>query len=317
MEPFYLSFMTGYAVLMSTMTKDEVISRLSRYTGSFPREAVEAAQNMWDEVADDMLAALRHAADNPEELVEDTGASLHTYAMYLCAEKRETRALDPFLRMMSYSDERVLDVLLGDTLTEAGGRIIASLFAGDLQPIYQLAENRDAYDFSRGQAVRSLSVLVVNGALERDTVIAYLRELFEGRIERSPSAVWNDVAEAAAALAAGELHSEVEQAFEDEIIDLLFDTPESILADVDRDVDTAMESLKSDPRYSLIGDTVQEMEWWAAFRDENEKPSHAGAWNALLAERLGGTIRKEEPKVSRNAPCPCGSGRKYKKCCGR
>jgi hypothetical protein len=23
------------------------------------------------------------------------------------------------------------------------------------------------------------------------------------------------------------------------------------------------------------------------------------------------------PKVARNAPCPCGSGRKYKKCCGR
>lgn len=24
-----------------------------------------------------------------------------------------------------------------------------------------------------------------------------------------------------------------------------------------------------------------------------------------------------QPKVARNAPCPCGSGRKYKKCCGR
>ena len=27
-------------------------------------------------------------------------------------------------------------------------------------------------------------------------------------------------------------------------------------------------------------------------------------------------IRKDEPKVGRNDPCPCGSGRKYKKCCG-
>lgn len=25
---------------------------------------------------------------------------------------------------------------------------------------------------------------------------------------------------------------------------------------------------------------------------------------------------KEEPKINRNAPCPCGSGKKYKKCCG-
>lgn len=26
-------------------------------------------------------------------------------------------------------------------------------------------------------------------------------------------------------------------------------------------------------------------------------------------------IRRTSPKIGRNAPCPCGSGRKYKKCC--
>ncbi|MHC4535353.1 MAG: preprotein translocase subunit SecA [Planctomycetota bacterium] len=28
-------------------------------------------------------------------------------------------------------------------------------------------------------------------------------------------------------------------------------------------------------------------------------------------------IKLEQPKVGRNAPCPCGSGKKYKKCCGK
>lgn len=28
-------------------------------------------------------------------------------------------------------------------------------------------------------------------------------------------------------------------------------------------------------------------------------------------------IRRETPKVGRNDPCPCGSGKKYKKCCGK
>jgi len=27
-------------------------------------------------------------------------------------------------------------------------------------------------------------------------------------------------------------------------------------------------------------------------------------------------VKREEPKVGRNEPCPCGSGKKYKKCCG-
>jgi preprotein translocase subunit SecA len=29
------------------------------------------------------------------------------------------------------------------------------------------------------------------------------------------------------------------------------------------------------------------------------------------------TVRREEPKVGRNDPCPCGSGKKFKHCHGR
>ena len=28
-------------------------------------------------------------------------------------------------------------------------------------------------------------------------------------------------------------------------------------------------------------------------------------------------VRHEAPKVGRNDPCPCGSGKKFKQCCGR
>ena len=55
-------------------------------------------------------------------------------------------------------------------------------------------------------------------------------------------------------------------------------------------------------------------------------PAFAGAAVAVGAgprpARTGGddarvrTIRRDEPKVGRNDPCPCGSGRKYKKCHG-
>lgn len=42
---------------------------------------------------------------------------------------------------------------------------------------------------------------------------------------------------------------------------------------------------------------------------------------AVLPERLpeeaehGYTIQRDEAKVGRNDPCPCGSGKKYKRCC--
>ena len=34
-------------------------------------------------------------------------------------------------------------------------------------------------------------------------------------------------------------------------------------------------------------------------------------------ERKQETVRREQPKIGRNDPCPCGSGKKYKHCCGR
>jgi preprotein translocase subunit SecA len=42
-----------------------------------------------------------------------------------------------------------------------------------------------------------------------------------------------------------------------------------------------------------------------------------GTQKALyLEQKASGTVRKEK-KIGRNDPCPCGSGKKYKKCCGR
>lgn len=49
-------------------------------------------------------------------------------------------------------------------------------------------------------------------------------------------------------------------------------------------------------------------------------------WDAILSEekrkelykkqKASGTVRKEK-KIFPNDPCPCGSGKKYKKCCGK
>lgn len=50
-------------------------------------------------------------------------------------------------------------------------------------------------------------------------------------------------------------------------------------------------------------------QWEAIFTEEKRKELYKEQKNAH-------TIRKEK-KIGRNDPCPCGSGKKYKKCCGR
>ena len=41
-----------------------------------------------------------------------------------------------------------------------------------------------------------------------------------------------------------------------------------------------------------------------------------GRWILAHGEVAQEPYRREGPKVGRNDPCPCGSGRKFKKCCG-
>ena len=48
----------------------------------------------------------------------------------------------------------------------------------------------------------------------------------------------------------------------------------------------------------------------AARGAEPPRPARTGGDDALK------TVKRDEPKVGRNDPCPCGSGKKYKKCHG-
>ena len=50
-------------------------------------------------------------------------------------------------------------------------------------------------------------------------------------------------------------------------------------------------------------------EWDAIFTEEEKK--------ALYKEQKESTTIRKGKKVGRNDPCPCGSGKKYKHCCGR
>ena len=64
----------------------------------------------------------------------------------------------------------------------------------------------------------------------------------------------------------------------------------------------------------------------AKYEAEGKKHDHweqalfekeGGEWHFLDARGIQqGPVHRTEPKVGRNDPCACGSGKKYKKCCG-
>ncbi len=57
-------------------------------------------------------------------------------------------------------------------------------------------------------------------------------------------------------------------------------------------------------------DWLYELEEWKDIFDEEKR-------KALYKEQKSSTTIVKDKKIYPNDPCPCGSGKKYKKCCGR
>jgi preprotein translocase subunit SecA len=57
-------------------------------------------------------------------------------------------------------------------------------------------------------------------------------------------------------------------------------------------------------------------------QSESQPPSEKGSRASDIVSEASEALSKAKPvrtgpKVGRNDPCPCGSGKKYKHCCGR
>ena len=57
-------------------------------------------------------------------------------------------------------------------------------------------------------------------------------------------------------------------------------------------------------------DWLYELPQWKEIYSEEELKK-------LYKEQKESTTIRKEKKIGRNDPCPCGSGKKYKKCCGK
>lgn len=67
-----------------------------------------------------------------------------------------------------------------------------------------------------------------------------------------------------------------------------------------------------------VGD-LEDVEIEMGLKSKRERPKELTqmrkVFNSIFAEETSITYTRQEPKIGRNDPCPCGSGKKYKKCC--
>jgi hypothetical protein len=277
------------------MDLKEILSRLQRNEGCFPRKAVEEALANRIEIIPALLQILNEVASEPERFASDKDRMSHIYAMYLLAQFRETRAYPLLVRIFSLPGNLPLD-LAGDVVTEDLGTILASVSHGEMSGMASLVENAQANEYVRCAAMDGLVTLVVCGEQSRDKIMAYFKSLFH-KLERTPSMAWNGLVSACAGLCPAEVVKEIRQAYEEHLVDPDFIRWKNIERALELGKGAAIRDLRRSHR--LITDVEAEMEWWACFREDTRS---AGGRKARFiasprAREKPQPIRPVQPKV--------------------
>jgi hypothetical protein len=289
----------------------EIIAELENYTGKFPRQAlIEAIENR-EAITPLLLATLEKWQDNLEELLERPDYFLHIYALFLLAQFQETQAYPLIIEFFSTPGDIVLDVT-GDVVTEYLGRILATVSDGNIDPLKQLSENSQVNEFVRGAALHALMVLVAQGIISRESVIDYFEELFKTRLEKEPDSetepnyFWTDLVINSARLYPRELKPQIDQAFESDLVDLFFINYQDIEDYLELGLDDTLNQLRNHSHYSLIEDTISELEGWHCFQDDQGKPTRnkplgLGNFNSSSRKKSSQSKKKAKKKMQKQS----------------
>jgi hypothetical protein len=283
-------------------------------------KAMRAAIEQREDITPELLRVLESVAAASADWAGRKDNMLPIFAIFLLAQFREKPAYPLLVRIVSAPGETSFD-LFGDTITEGLSKILASVYNGNPALLHGLVESEQVNEFVRSASLNTLLVLEHTGQMPRAEVVEYFRSLFHGKLQRTHSYAWDGFVCAVADLPAPELLEEVRQAYADGLVD---DTVAD-LEGIERDM-AAPKPWRRD-RQHLITDAIAEMEWWSSFHPEDSWPKKVPKPQAPMpppATPAPSTSSYEppkplvrEPKIGRNNPCPCGSGKKYKKCCGK
>lgn len=302
-----------------------------RTPDDFPLEAIEVLRAHWPQAAPLLLEALQGDIDvcleempvpesEDDEIDEDAAFpefdDLAFQACYLFAQHRYRPALPEMLRLLELP---FADDLLGDFLFEGLPRCLASCSGGDAAELRAVLADIDTDEYARTAAWSAILCLVAWGELPVEVAVDDLLARLADPEDLDAGFLRGTLAMSATRLPANEACLAAARA---EIASGRADVEVADLADFDRERRSFRPEAWREELLELqgerIGDAAAEIEpWFEEHGDEDEDLDEDGY------DRDGNWVpptpveQLQSEKVGRNDPCPCGSGAKYKKCCGK
>ncbi|MBX9932396.1 MAG: DUF1186 domain-containing protein [Methylobacterium sp.] len=258
-----------------------------------PVTALRRALAAPETIAEPVLRVVEAAADEAE--LQDEDYDLLFWGLHVLAAARETRAFPPLMRLLRLDGES-LDAILGDAVTITLAKVIASVFDGDVAALHRLLLDSTTDSFVFYEAFTALVFLTHEGQVDRHQSHDLLVRFDDKRVAIEGEMGWVGWEEAIALLGFADLAPRAEAARRDGRITNEFSDAAWFRTTLRQALARPEDRERFDPRrYGTLDDPVAELAW--------------------TAEDAGQPQRNPLKDVGRNDPCPCGSGKKFKKCC--
>jgi Protein of unknown function (DUF1186)/SEC-C motif len=264
------------------------------------------AVTLYDHIAPALHAALAKFLET-QELTDEEDNTLF-WGVHIMAAARDRSAFPNMLRLLALPDD-VLDPLLGDATTTTTGQLIAGTFDDDAAALIAFLERPDLDSYIRWNALETVAFLVFDKRIDPAEAEAFLHRFYTTRLLEPGDPSWYGWMVAAGLLGLTSLDTQVRAAFADQLID-----PTMCGVDAWEALVAAAHAAPDDPaRFDNEGvgyiDDIYESLSWVTWNDAENDEEEDDAAPPMQP------VRNPLRNVGRNDPCPCGSGKKYKKCC--
>ncbi len=255
--------------------------------------------------------ALRQELDTPDERLLFRG-------IHILGGRQLPAAFRPFIEFLRGPDDRV--EMLGDAITETLPKILAGLFDGSDEPLRALIADTKVDPFVRSAGLRAMGTLCFDRRIDRETFATYLRQIDGERLLAADDDVlWYAWMCVVGVLGMTDLAPRVRAAFADGRIAPTMCGEK----DFDRLLDEALarpndRGRLADEQMGTIEDVLAELEAYPPWNDpEDDEMTDDDLPDWTAEGSVLQPVRNPFRDVGRNDPCPCGSGKKAKRCCLR
>ena len=248
----------------------ELLKEIQYNNGEFPEAQLKEIINHRDEFIPDLIDILKNAKENYEEILEKPDYFAHIYAIFLLAQFKEKKSLNSIIDLISIPNEISSDIFR-DYLTEDLHRILASVCGSDTEPLKRLVEDSSINEYVRSAAIKSFIALLGEGVISQGDVIEYYKSLFEGKLEREFSQVWNELIYDSCDVGPNELYEQIKKAYVDELVDEDCISLEEVEVAIKIHDISKFPNLKAEG-YSFFNDTIEELGCWTCFAKKDNSP---------------------------------------------